>query len=365
MSLHVSSCPNKEQSNSLIAAGVQPDPSAIPKRNNLEILRLLFAVQVLIEHAGSHLGFYLPSFLSHVPGVPAFFFVSGFLIYASYLNAPGPRYAMNRLLRIFPGLVFVSLGGVIVAATAHGWSDILDNARIYAGWFLAQITIGQAYNPQHFRDIGVGAINGSLWTITTEILFYTSIPVIVKLERRWPWTIAALAIASFATYAGGPSLWQKPVYRDKTIYDILALTPIVWGWMFAAGILAFKYFKAITRARFYLPIAAVLMGLIAKYGGAGPLLNATGNSLGLLYFLSYACILLWFAFCLPAISIKTDLSYGVYVWHMPIINLQLALNIQHPIIAIIGTFMVATLSWFAVEKPFLKLKRASLKTSLG
>ena len=58
--------------------------------------------------------------INHLPGVPAFFFVSGFLIYTSYLNAPGIRYFQNRFLRVFPGLVFVSLGGLVVVGIAKG-----------------------------------------------------------------------------------------------------------------------------------------------------------------------------------------------------------------------------------------------------
>ena len=84
---------------------------AFPRNNNLEWLRLIFAVQVVLVHVAEHLKIAIPSVINHFPGVPAFFFVSGFLIYASYLNAPGRRYFENRFLRIYPALVFVTLGG--------------------------------------------------------------------------------------------------------------------------------------------------------------------------------------------------------------------------------------------------------------
>src|SRR6266436_40126 len=89
-----------------------------PRNNNLEWLRLIFAVQVVFVHAAEHLNFAIPAIIGHFPGVPAFFFVSGFLIYASYLNAPGRRYFENRFLRLFPALVFVTLGGMAVALAA-------------------------------------------------------------------------------------------------------------------------------------------------------------------------------------------------------------------------------------------------------
>lgn len=63
------------------------------------------------EYLNAHFAFV--GFLKRFPGVPAFLFVSGFLIYASYINAPGPRYFQNRFLRLFPGLVFVTIGGLL------------------------------------------------------------------------------------------------------------------------------------------------------------------------------------------------------------------------------------------------------------
>ncbi|MFZ4801578.1 MAG: acyltransferase family protein [Chlorobium sp.] len=84
---------------------------AFPRNNNLEWLRLLFAVQVVLVHVAEELNIEIPYAINHFPGVPAFFFVSGFLIYASYLNAPGRRYFENRFLRIYPALVLVTLGG--------------------------------------------------------------------------------------------------------------------------------------------------------------------------------------------------------------------------------------------------------------
>lgn len=65
-----------------------------PQANNLEWLRLIFALQVVITHTVSHIApnLSLPKIVSNFPRVPAFFLVSGFLIYSSYLNAPGKRY---------------------------------------------------------------------------------------------------------------------------------------------------------------------------------------------------------------------------------------------------------------------------------
>lgn len=330
--------------------------------NNLQWLRLFFAAQVVVVHAMTHLGNANSSLIEHFPGVPAFFFVSGFLIYASYKNAPGKRYFENRFLRLFPALLVVTLGGAGVALIAHGWQDLIHNAPTYTVWFLAQITLGQAYNPVLFRDVGVGVINGSLWTLTTEIIFYICVPAIVWLEGRFRHTVLALTSLSFAVYVIGPAIWTSPFYRDKTIYDLIALTPIAWGWMFGFGILAEKHFDWIQRKLRYLPLAAVpLIAMMAV--GEGVLFGSTGNRLGLFYFVCYVALITWFAFGTPVVRLKADLSYGAYIWHMPIINLLLVLAMPSAIpLTLFLTFAAASASWFLVERPALRLKKRSLLT---
>jgi peptidoglycan/LPS O-acetylase OafA/YrhL len=334
-----------------------------PRNNNLEWLRLIFAVQVVLCHSASDFKFEIPSFISYFPGVPAFFFVSGFLIYASYLNAPGRRYFENRFLRIYPALVLVTLGGGVVLV-AHGWRDLMNNFSTYALWFVAQTTLGQAYNPGLFRDVGIGVINGSLWTITTEILFYLFVPLIVWLEHRFRYTVLVFIVLSFSLYAFGPLVWSKPIYREKTFYDIIGLTPIVWGWMFGLGILAVKHFDFIKRRFHYLPLAVIPITAMIVIGAGhyGIMFGSSGNRLGFFYFINYVSLVLWFAFVVRPVRLPFDLSYGVYIWHAPVINLLLVVGILSVHLALVLTFSLAAMSWFFMEKPFLKLKRQSLKT---
>jgi len=334
--------------------------ATFPRNNNLEWLRLIFATQVMLHHASLHMGLAIPEIVGHFPGVPAFFFVSGFLIYASYKNAPGRYYLENRLLRIYPCLVIVTLGGAAVTLIAHGWSDLSRNVGTYATWFFAQTTLGQAYNPELFRDVGIGVVNGSLWTLTAEVLFYICIPIIVWMEGRFRFAVLTLLCSSFVIYAIGPLVWTAAIYKSKTVYDFLELTPIVWGWMFAAGILAVKHFDHIQRWIKYFPWLVVPMTVMILLGD-GILFSSSGNRLGLVYFGCYLGLVLWFAFVTPFVRLTFDLSYGVYVWHMPVINLLLVLAIPNASWAIAMTFVIATLSWSLVEKPALKLKHRSLK----
>ena len=336
--------------------------NSFPSNNNLQWLRLIFALQVVFSHASSYLqpSFKFAIFISNIPGVPAFFFVSGFLIYSSYLNSPGFQYFKNRFLRIFPGLVAVTIGGAGVILFAQGWGSLQNNLSIFLFWFFSQITLGQAYNPELFRSVGNGVINGSLWTITTEILFYLSVPLIVFLEKRFRFTVIVLIVISFLIYSIGPMYLNVNVYRNKSIFDVLALTPIVWGWMFGLGILSVKYFGNIMFLLKYLPMLLIPL-VVMIICGDGILFQSEGNRLGFIYFICYMALILWFAFWLPVVSLPFDFSYGAYVWHAPIINLLLVLKIQSMTLAISLTLFIAALSWFFLEKPMLRLKHQSLR----
>ena len=75
------------------------------KRNNLDLLRFFFAFQVMLIHLSQELSSDLMGFLADIvkyfPGVPAFFFLSGFLIYASYTRHQNLRqYFTNRFYRL-------------------------------------------------------------------------------------------------------------------------------------------------------------------------------------------------------------------------------------------------------------------------
>jgi peptidoglycan/LPS O-acetylase OafA/YrhL len=56
-----------------------------------------------------------------------------------------------------------------------------------------------------------------------------------------------------------------------------------------------------------------------------------------------------------------DLSYGIYIFHMPIFNFYLAMGLMINTVTFLAVCLsvvfVAFLSWKYVEKPALKLKK--------
>lgn len=342
-------------------AGASLNMPRFPRNNNIQWLRLFFALQVVIVHAIDRVWLVDTRFIRYAPGVPAFFFVSGFLIYSSWCNAPGMAYFQNRFLRIWPALAFVTCGGALIALGVRGVHDFSAHTTTYLIWIVSQVTLGQWYNPQIFRNIGSGVINGALWTITTEIIFYAFVPIIAFFERKIKYAIPLFIALSFSLYVVGPQVLGQRVYGDKTFYDVLGVTPLVWGWMFGFGMLAVKYFNRIQPYFRYFPIAIVpLISLIMLGRFDDAFFGCMGNRLGILYFVPYCMIIIYLAFQTPFIKLDTDLSYGIYIWHMPIINVAIVVGVKSPLIILPVVICMGAFSWFLIERPALRLKRKSI-----
>lgn len=324
----------------------------------------MFAVQVMLVHVFHHLlGLELP-LLHYFPGVPAFFFISGFLIYASWQKSASLQvYFMNRFLRLAPALWVVTGAAVLLILYAKGGEFIQAQMAKLIVWFIAQISLGQAYNPAILRDIGVGVLNGSLWTITVEILFYLMVPVIAYLERFVRHLVPILLMASFCLYAGGESLFSAPVLMGKSWFDFLSLTPLVWGWMFLSGILAYQHFALLMKyvRHFFWALVPLLILILLNADNAW--IKPAGNHLGLVYFVLYALLILYVAFAMPYLPLGFDLSYGIYIWHMIVVNAFLVLGWLNPLLAALLTVAIALGSWFFVERPALRLKKSSIRAA--
>jgi peptidoglycan/LPS O-acetylase OafA/YrhL len=181
------------------------------KHNNFDLVRLLAATQVAMLHSMEHLEVPVGRYellIAYVPGVPAFFFISGFLISASWERNPDIRtFFANRFLRIFPGLWAATLLAAATLLVFGSGVDLRGNLPTFGLWFFTQSTIFQAWTPDFLRGYGVGAVNGSLWTIAVELSFYAFIPVLYLVFRSF-----GRATAILIAYSGeaGPPFRSKP-----------------------------------------------------------------------------------------------------------------------------------------------------------
>lgn len=335
--------------------------------NNFNLIRLMAAMQVLLVHSMNHFGMQsiLVDIFKATPGVPIFFFISGYLIGASYIrkhHLGAMPFFTNRFLRVYPGLLICVILSISAVAVTGYFQDRDIGLEKFILWFVGQITIFQFYNPDFMRLFGTGVLNGALWTIAVELQFYFLVPLIFILIERRPRVLALVFLLSLAV-----NIFLRAYADDRTLmFKLLAVSFAPWLYMFLFGfVVAYssKLVAIIKRMKFtYLLLAyGFSMTVIGGYST-----NAQ-NSINPIAFFLLACLVFkvaTFEQLLPAklstLVNKSDFSYGLYLYHMPVINVLLFLglfsNAINITLTIVISVMAASLSWFFIEKPSLKLK---------
>lgn len=333
------------------------------RSNNLDGLRLLGSVMVIIGHAYAILGRppgtepQMLGYSINTLGVVIFFAISGYLIAASW-NSKRDLLAFMaaRCLRIFPALV------VLVVATAFVIGP-LATSRTVADYFGDPLVLRYLRNiALHHENVLPGvldglpypaSINGSLWTLPMEFACYLLVPLLVL--RFWRGRVLLLSgIIVFFVWAS---------VQPRGTFDI------IWG----VDPVRFAKFAALFMA------GSLIRALVERYGKQ--ILRAD-VAIGLLTF--HMLVLSVAPERIPYISFATlpyvvlviglaktpyfhrasrfgDLSYGMYLWAFPVQQLivlwvgtpRMAINIPL-VILITGT--LAFLSWHLVEKPSMGLK---------
>ena len=343
----------------------------------LDGLRALAVLAVVAYHL--HLGWAPGGML----GVGVFFTLSGYLITDLLLGqheATGTLqladFWRRRARRLLPAL-FVLLA--VVAA----WVTLLDRPQLSALRGIIVAAVGYVTNwwliAQHssyFAQFGPPSPLGHLWSLAVEEQFYLVWPWLLWLGLRWargrPGTRSRLAAATAllaALSAIEMAMLYRPGYDPTRIYDgsdtrafallIGAALAFVWPSRHLRG--------GITRgARRILDGAgvtglAVIVGLICFTNEYSAFLYRGGMVL-----LSVATALVVGTAASPASRIGRALgwgplrwlgvrSYGIYLWHYPIIVLTTPANGQDTLARgawqVAASIGVAELSWRYIEEP--------------
>lgn len=350
----------------------------IQRINNFDLIRLTAALQVVVWHSIEHLSISgvkgIHYFLGFFPGVPIFFTISGFLVYASYENnADNPiRYFVNRGLRIFPALwgCFLVTVVLLLSFGVLHLNDFYQPPMI--AWVVSQLTIGQFYTPDLLRAWGVGTPNGSLWTIPVEVQFYLLVPIVFwvlkKSKNYWVIVLLILMCASYSTNVYIYSFDQESMLRK--LGSVFAFPYL---YQFLLGILVYKSWNSVGKfIEGKAPLWLFIYGLYSLvfsnvmdfyYPSYWP------NFPGLLANLLLGTLTLALAFSKRNLSENilkgNDISYGVYIYHMLVINTFLSLGLLGSVnilfYCILGTCLMAFLSWQLIEKPALSMKKTIMK----
>jgi peptidoglycan/LPS O-acetylase OafA/YrhL len=328
------------------------------KKNNFDLLRFLFAFTVFLVHthvlSGQAALELFSVLLSPGLAVKSFFVVSGLLVFMSCETSDSTKaYFEKRVRRIYPAYFTVvalcALLLVVVSTT--------EAAHYYSAEWLRYLVVNLAFAnflqptlPGVFEGHRFAEVNGALWTLKVEVMFYAVVPVLAWLFRRCG------RLASLAVFAAGSlayAAWMEALAHStgSGIYTILARQLPGQLSYFLAGAFFYYYLDFFERHVGWFVAAAIALFVLHRWYGF-----AAFEPLWLATFVAF------FGFFAYAGNFGRfgDFSYGIYILHFPIIQTLVYLGVfeRSPwlgvALSIALVLAAAVVLWKLVEKPFLR-----------
>ncbi|RXM52432.1 MULTISPECIES: acyltransferase family protein [unclassified Chryseobacterium] len=320
-------------------------------KNNFDFIRVLLAFIVFVGHLGALSASEKLSFLTHSPvevAVFSFFIVSGFLIARSYERSSSLKsYAKKRFNRIVPAylLVVFLCATLLSLVSTLPFSEYFSNTQVYKYLFWNSIFLNfkAPWLPGVF---GNQAVNGALWTLKIEMCFYIAVPLMFLLfGKNNKYRTISLIVLYFLSLV-------YLNYFEQT--GKAALSRQLPGSLcyFIGGMLLYFHFDKFIRYKnilFIIAIITVWIDLIFEIKLFSPIMISI-----IVLYIAYS-----FKF-LNNFGKYGDFTYGIYIFHFPIIRvfatLGLFANYNPYIMSIVCMFVVIGVgiaSWHLYEKRFL------------
>lgn len=314
-------------------------------------------------------------------GVDVFFVLSGYLITTLLLREHEKlgridllRFWGRRILRLVPALLLLVLVVDTIALFLPGRFGTLAPATLsstpgvlfyFSNWLIVITNSG-----------ALGAF-GPLWSLSVEEQFYILWPLLVILALRFRRPLRALTIL-IGVLVLAVVVSRFLVFDPSNLYQTFATTfrvdMLLMGALLAVAfhagagnILRRVSAWAVGPALVYLAAVAVLVPEFNVAGAEKKVylyytigLPAVGiATCALIAFLvTHQSSLLTRIFSLPPFDYLGRISYGMYLWHYPIILLLQVRFAPDPnitlLLALPLTVAAATVSWFALERPLAR-----------
>lgn len=328
--------------------------------NNFDFLRFLFSFLVVVGHLILLSGIpeFRNEFFAAMPNysVFAFFVISGYLVWGSYERLQNlKKYSKNRAKRILPAyfavVIFFAFFLYFFASDRGNYFSVQ-----WLKYLAANLTFANFLQPcinYVFTENLFCAVNGSLWTIKIELMFYITVPILFYLSRNFQKKAKNLLLISL--YLASVAYYYTVLHFEQ--YVLVKQLPGCFTY-FASGILLFlnkDYFRININ---YFVIPALIIVLLEKM-----VIHQT-----ILFPFALGVLIFWFAHL--KIGLKNfgkygDFSYGMYLIHFPVIQIFIVLEVFEKY-SFLGFFVcvlvvvgLSVLSWNFVEKPFLKKRPQS------
>jgi len=335
----------------------------VSHRNNFDLLRFAFAFTVFLFHAhvlsGEAALAPLSRYFSADFAVKAFFVVSGYLVLMSYERSKSVGdYASKRIRRVYPAYAAIVIACAVLGAavTTLPAADYFSAALgAYLAANLAFLNFLAPNLPGVFAGNPFTEVNGALWTLKVEVMFYVAVPVIAWLCHRLGAAVVLLGLylASVAYYLAVGHLAEA---HGSQLYAQLQRQLPGQLCYFVAGAAGYYFDDALAK-RWRLIAPAAAAGYLGLPLLGSPALEILLKPALLAALVVYAAV---GARYLGNFGRFGDLSYGIYVIHFPLLQMLVGAGLfrSNPWLgmaaATAGVLVLAALSWHLVEKPFLR-----------
>ncbi|MBA3829096.1 MAG: acyltransferase [Taibaiella sp.] len=339
-------------------------------KNNFDFLRLIFAILVIVTHSYVLSGSGKADWLSDITqgqinfsslGVKGFFIISGYLIFQSALRSHSwGDFMIRRLLRIYPALIVVLILTVLLGAMVSDFNATQYFAS-HSTWLYVPVNLGMFF-PQPDQLPGVfianhykNSVNGSLWTIPYEFLFYILFSFLLFIQRFPRFIKATVFIALLLIWIW---IWRhEDTPARYIINNSIELHMLAhFGLCFLGG--ACLYIISIAQSRYKAYILFSALALIVFFIA----IKQFYFTQFILLPVSIICIGTYTTRGISLISSRMgDFSYGIYIYGflvqqtlMHYFNLY-AFRLM--VLSVAITFILGAASWHFIEKRALALKR--------
>ncbi len=285
--------------------------------NCFDLLRLYSAFYVMTLHIMRHVRL---EEVSHIfdwwNGVVVLFCISGFLVPASMERSKSVwEFLKKRVLRIIPSLWVCIIVGILVAAAFCGF----EPTREFFKWFLGQLVfIRDLPQPEFINNFGIGNFQANLWTMIFTVQFYIITALIyplMKNKKLWVW-ITVLAVSMVFNLV-------VPYMQEilpETGRKIISHTCLPYFYIYFAGWFMYRYRDKIvpylTHTKILCIILFILRALYCERAGV-----RVGEYQDMIQILLLCMLTIGIAYSFGKIRFKFDLSYGLYLYHMIIVDI--------------------------------------------
>lgn len=320
--------------------------------------------------------------------VDVFFTISGFvitrLLIAEYVRRGGislMSFYRRRWLRLVPALLALCAVCVLLASTTSLWG--FDGSLQAAGLSAVFLTnVVRAMEPGAYSDLTSPLAH--TWSLGVEEQFYLLWPLaLLFLLRRFRARTVLLSTAALCVL---PLLWRCVLWTPEAAHRIYNGTDTRADQLLAGALVA----VALARLRSDDPRLDLLrtwsarlawpsLALLALIAWQVPVTEDLGVWTATWYTVGILAVAALSATLVTALELRPEnrlsrllaltplawvgrnLSYGIYLWHYPVVRLLASLGVQEGRLAatVVLTLLMALLSYYAIERPFLRRARVA------